>query len=96
MSTLTNIKQTLAQLKPELQTKYGVSSIGLFGSVVRNDFTSSSDIDFLVDFNCPIGIEFVDLVDYLEQKLNKPIDLVSRNGIKPKYFAAIEPEIQYV
>ena len=65
----------LLQLKPALQKKYGVSSIGLFGSVVRNNFTPSSDIDIVVDFDCPIGIEFVDLADYLENKLNKSVDL---------------------
>ncbi len=80
MTTLDSVKQTLTQLKPELQTKYGVSSIGLFGSVVRDDFTPSSDIDILVDFDRPIGIEFVDLADYLEEKLNKPVDLVSRRN----------------
>ena len=96
MTTLDRIKETLIQLKPELADKYGVSSIGLFGSVVRDDFTHFSDIDIIVDFDKPIGIEFVHLADYLEEKLNKRVDLVSRNGIKPRYFAVIEPQIQYV
>jgi predicted nucleotidyltransferase len=70
MTTLERVKETLAQLKPELADKYGVSSIGLFGSVVRDDFTATSDIDIVVDFSRPIGIEFVHLADYLEEKLN--------------------------
>ena len=49
MADLKTIKQMLVQLKPELVDKYHVSSIGLFGSVVRDDFTSSSDIDIIVD-----------------------------------------------
>ena len=96
MTTLERIKETLAQLKPELADKYGVNSIGLFGSVVRDDFTPSSDIDIIVDFNRPIGIEFVDMADYIEQVLMQPVDVVSRNGIKPKYLKVIEPEIIYV
>jgi len=96
MTTLERIRETLVQLKPELADRYGVGSIGLSGSVVRNDFTPTSNIDIVVDFNCPIGIEFVHLDDYLEEKLNKRVDLVSRNAIKPKYFAVIEPQIQYV
>ena len=96
MTTLEGIKNRLTQLKPELAEKYGVSSIGLFGSVVRDDFTPSSDIDIVVDFIKPIGIEFVDMADYIEQVLNRPVDVVSRNGIKPKYWNVIEPEVVYV
>ena len=96
MTTLEGIKNRLTQLKPELAEKYGVSSIGLFGSVVRDDFTPSSDIDIVVDFSKPIGIEFVDMADYIEEVLNRRVDVVSRNGIKPKYWNVIEPEIIYV
>ena len=96
MGQLAEITQLLRQLKPELARKFHVQSIGLFGSVVRNDFSSSSDIDIIVDFNRPIGIEFIDLAQYIEQLLHKKVDLVSRNGVKEKYFKAIEQEIVYV
>ena len=93
---LAAIKNILQELKPELVKKYHVSMIGLFGSVVRDDYNSSSDIDIIVDFSQPVGIEFIDLADYIEKKLEKPIDLVSKKGIKQKYYNAIEPEIVYV
>ena len=96
MTELTSIKQILTQLKPELKQKYFVNTIGLFGSIVRDDFTSKSDIDIIVDFSRPIGIEFIDLADYIESKLRKKVDLVSRNGVKAKYFNQIESEIIYV
>jgi uncharacterized protein len=96
MTELTSIKQILTQLKPELKQKYFVNSIGLFGSIVRNDFTDKSDVDIIVDFSKPIGIEFIDLADYIESKLSKKVDLVSRNGVKAKYFHQIESEIIYV
>jgi hypothetical protein len=96
MSQLSNIKKLLLQLKPELHEKYHVKSIGLFGSIVRDDFSPSSDIDIIVDFSQPIGIEFIDLADFIEQKLNKTVDLVSKNGIKQKYLRSIESEIIYV
>lgn len=97
MKELTTIKQILTGLKGELANKYHVSSLGLFGSIVRDDFNSeSSDIDIIVEFSSPIGIEFVDLADYLESKLSKPVDLVSKAGVKDKYFKIIEPEIIYV
>lgn len=93
---MASIKQILSQLKPELKQKYFVNSIGLFGSVVRNDFTDKSDVDIIVDFSKPIGVEFIDLANYIESKLRKKIDLVSRKGVKPKYFRLIESEIIYV
>lgn len=96
MTELNSIKQILYQLKPELKQKYFVSSIGLFGSIVRNEFTDKSDIDIIVDFTKPIGIEFIDLADYIESKLSKKVDLVSKNGVKAKYFHQIESEIIYV
>ena len=96
MTELASIKQILTQLKPELAEKYFVNSIGLFGSIVRDDFTQKSDVDIIVDFSKPVGVEFIDLADYIESKLNKKIDLVSRNGVKPKYFHQIESEIIYV
>lgn len=76
--------------------KYHVRTLGLFGSVVRNDFSAASDIDILVDFIQPIGIEFIDLAELLENRLKRKIDLVSKNGIKEKYFKAIEKELVYV
>ena len=93
MTELSSIMQILSQLKPELKQKYFVNSIGLFGSVVMDDFNEKSDIDIIVDFSKPIGIEFIDLADYIESKLRKRVDLVSRNGVKPKHFHQIESEI---
>lgn len=96
MTELNEIKQILTQLKPELRQKYFVNSIGLFGSIVRDDFTDQSDIDIIVDFSRPVGIEFIDLANYIESKLSKKVDLVSRKGVKPKYYHQIESEIIYV
>jgi predicted nucleotidyltransferase len=97
MSTeLETVKSLLTKLKPELVKRYPIASIGLFGSIVRDDFTSNSDVDIIVDFNDKIGIEFVTLADELEQKLNHKVDLVSRGGIKQRYFDVIESQIIYV
>jgi predicted nucleotidyltransferase len=87
----------LKQAKPSLEKKYGVKDIALFGSYSRNTAISgSSDVDVMVAFAQPIGLAFVDLADELEQLLQTKVDLVSRNGIKPKYFTAIEPDLIYV
>ena len=92
-----NILATLKQAKPALQKKYGVKDIALFGSYSRNTAVAGkSDVDVMVAFSQPIGLAFVDLADELEQLLQTRVDLVSRNGIKPKYFTVIEPDLIYV
>jgi predicted nucleotidyltransferase len=97
MAYLEEVKTGLKTLKPELSTKFHVNTIGLFGSIVRNDFSpSTSDIDIIVDFSQPIGVEFIDLANYLENKFHRKIDLVSRGGIKPRYYSEIEKDIVYV
>ncbi|MFD1258125.1 nucleotidyltransferase family protein [Mucilaginibacter terrae] len=63
---------------------------------MRDDFTDNSDIDIVVSFDKPIGIEFVTLADELEDLLNRKVDFVSRNGIKPGYWDYIEPQMLYV
>ena len=96
MMYLDSILDELKNLKPELSTKYFVDSIGLFGSITRNDFTDKSDIDIIVDFKKPIGIEFVDLAEFLEKKFNRKVDLVSKNGMKQNFYSEIKNEIHYV
>jgi predicted nucleotidyltransferase len=95
MTELNTIKQILTQLKRELITKFHVSSIGLFGSLVRADFSPSSNIDSMVEFSLPIGIEFVDLAGFIKSKLKKNVDLVSKTGVKQKYYRSFESEIIY-
>ena len=93
---LLTIKETHQRLKPELMKRFHVSAIGVFGSVARGEQTANSDIDIIVDFSRPVGVEFIDLADFLESKLRKQVDLVSRNGVKQQYLKLIESEIVYV
>lgn len=84
-------------IKTVLATKYHVSSVGVFGSIVRPDFNpKTSDIDILVDFSRPIGVEFIDLAEFLELELNFRVDLVSKDGVKEKYLSQIQSEVIYV
>ena len=92
-----DILHVLQEAKSELKDRFFVRSIGVFGSAVRDDFSpSSSDIDILVDFSKPVGIEFIDLANFLEMKFQRKIDLVSKNGVKPVYLKQIENEVIYV
>jgi predicted nucleotidyltransferase len=96
MKTQNEIRQTIMRLKPELSKRFFVSKIGLFGSVTRGDFSAQNDIDLVVDFDKPVGIEFVDLADFLEEQLQRRVDLLSLKGIKPTFFEPIKTKIEYV
>ena len=96
MSEKENISKIFKSYKDYLCNKYSLKYIGLFGSVCRDDFNDTSDIDVLVEFDKTIGVEFIDLADELESLLKRKVELVSKNGIKPKYFAEIEKDLVYV
>jgi predicted nucleotidyltransferase len=96
MNKLNEIRKTLSQHKNTLLRKYPIKDIAIFGSYSRNEQVKQSDIDILVEFNGPIGIEFVDLAEELEEILHSKIDLVSRNGIKSSYYNQIEKDLVYV
>ncbi|MBI2427930.1 MAG: nucleotidyltransferase family protein [Ignavibacteriales bacterium] len=96
MTTTSEIKKKLQQHKTELRNNYSVKSLGIFGSFARNEQSDTSDIDILVDFEKPIGLQFVDLAEYLESILHAKVDLVSKNAVKPKLMKYIGQDIQYV
>ena len=91
-----DIKNILLSHKQRLSSKYGLSNLAIFGSYARNQQTEESDLDILVEFNRPIGLEFIDLADELEQILKLKVDLVSKKGLKDRHLKSIEKELEYV
>ncbi len=91
-----HIAKTLKDNKEDLLSRYHLTAIGIFGSFTREDFREDSDIDILIDYDQPIGIEFIDLAEELEKILDRKVDLVSKNGVKPKYFEEIQKDLIYV
>ena len=84
MTALDKLKKELNSLKPHLAEKFKVKALGIFGSFVRNQQKSQSDIDILVEFSEPVGFfEFLELEEYLEKTLKRKVDLVTRNALKP-------------
>lgn len=96
MTTLSQIQKLLASRRSELADRFFVKDIAVFGSYARNEQHKDSDVDILVEFSAPVGIEFIDLGNYLERLLKLRVDLVSRNGVKPKYFQQIKNDLKYV
>ncbi len=89
-----SVLQTLAGLMDQLREDYGVKRMGLFGSVARRGADSESDIDLLVEFERPIGFfRFLELEDFLTDRLGHKVDLVSRRALKPRIGARILEEV---
>ncbi len=85
---------TLKRLKPELQARYHVNNIGLFGSVLRGEQKKTSDTDILVEFSKPIGFfKFLELEEYLGTILGTKVDLVSKKALKPRIGQQILNEV---
>lgn len=96
MTSLIQIKNALVSNKERLFKQYHLANMAVFGSFARNEQRDDSDVDILVEFSSPVGVEFLDLADDLEKMLHRKVDLVSRNGIKPKYMAVIQSQLDYV
>jgi predicted nucleotidyltransferase len=97
MYSKARILEILKDRKPDLQKRYPISELGLFGSYARGDFNEQSDIDILVDFNARIdGFDYIRLAHELEDAFKYKIDMVSRKGIKPKYLPFVEKSLIHV
>jgi len=72
---------------------YPIRSLALFGSVSRQEDRPDSDLDLLVEFSEPVGMQFIRLAEELQRLLGRKVDLVSRGGIKPGYYEAIREDL---
>jgi predicted nucleotidyltransferase len=89
-----NVIQILQNHRQELTEEFGVRSLALFGSFSRDEAISASDIDLLVEFNRPVGyFGLVALQDHLAQLLGRPVDLGTRDSLKPRIRRRVEQEI---
>lgn len=91
------LKNQIETLKPLLRERFKVETIGVFGSYVKGEQKRKSDLDILVDFSeTPSLFEFVELEDFLSQKLGTKVDLVMRDALKPRIRDSILKETVYV
>lgn len=89
------IIKLLREQRTELQTRFSVKRIGLFGSFGSGDATEASDIDLLVDFTDPTFDNYMDLKFYLEGIFNRPVDLVLFETLKPRLRPIVEQVVSY-
>lgn len=73
---------------------YHVKSLYLFGSVARDDDNVNSDIDILVDFDVPTTFDlYMNLKFFLEELLNKKVDLVTEAALRPELRKYVEQDL---
>ena len=96
-SSRQDILVSLKNLKREVAQEYSVKTIGVFGSVARDEQTVQSDIDLLVEFSKPVGfVTFMRLENFLSERLGKHVDLVTSDSLKPLIRQDVLSEVIYV
>lgn len=94
---LDEILKILADQQDEIKRRYRAEVKGLFGSFARGEQKVESDVDILVDF-----AEHADLFDYmglglfLEEKLNRKVDIVPQKALRKEIKAEVLRETVYI
>lgn len=78
--------------------RYGVTTIGLFGSYVKNKQREQSDIDILVDFQKDRKTfrNYINLAHYLEDIFGREVELITIDSLSPYIGPHIKRETEYV
>lgn len=90
------IVEKLQAHQEEIKSR-GVRSLAVFGSAARDEITARSDVDILIEFEGRATFDaYMEAKFFLEDLLNHPVDLVTREAIKPRIQSQIEKEAIYV
>jgi len=89
-----NLIKKIKEHQKELEKKFGIIEIKIFGSYVKNQQTPKSDLDIIVEFKeTPGFIKFMKIEEYLSSLLGVKVDLLTREGISPYIRKYIEKEM---
>lgn len=80
---------------PEIRERFGIETLGLFGSVSRGEDTSDSDVDILYRFGTDVVRlrQFMGLKYYLEDLFERNVDLVGIDWIEPSIESYVKEEM---
>jgi predicted nucleotidyltransferase len=96
MKTLAEIRRILEAQKPQLMERYGVQLLGVYGSYVRGEQRSDSDIDILVELERPARISLIDLIE-LEESLGEllgvRVDMAIKSNLRKRIGQRIQAEL---
>ena len=85
----------LKQHRKDIEVRFSVKRIGLFGSFLHGSASDKSDVDILVELTHPTFDQYMDLKFFLEDKLGRPVDLVLADSLKPRLKPIITREVSY-
>jgi uncharacterized protein len=92
---LDELRRILRQHLPLLRERYGVATLGVFGSYARGEASPQSDLDLLVRFHHTPGlIRFVELENSLSDLLGVRVDLVMAEALKPNIGRRVLAEVE--
>lgn len=96
MKTLGEIRRILEAQKPQLMDQYGVQLLGVYGSYVRGEQRSDSDIDLLVELERPARISLIDLIEIeesLSELLGVKVDIAIKRNLRKRIGQRIQAEV---
>jgi hypothetical protein len=71
--------EIIAILRDYMQShkeQYGIKSLGIFGSISRDDFDDDSDVDVFVELDKPDMFLLAGIKQDIEESLHRPVDIV--------------------
>jgi len=89
------VLRVIREKQPELTGRFTVRRIGVFGSFARGGADPESDVDILVELAEPTFDHYMDLKFYLEKVLDRSVDLVMADTVKPRLRPIIGKEVVY-
>ena len=72
--------------------KYGINTFSLFGSYARGDATEDSDLDFIMDKGDLRGLQYVSLVQDLEDEFDCHVDVISKGSSNKKFLELVSKD----
>jgi predicted nucleotidyltransferase len=84
MRTLEAIQAELRGMLPELQARWPIARLGVFGFYARGEQHEGSDLDLLVDLDHPVGfLAFLEMEEEIGRRLGLRVEMVTRPALKP-------------
>lgn len=81
MLTKREVIDILKKEQAVLKSRFGVKKAAIFGSFATDTACEKSDVDIFLEFDKPVGLRFIQLCDYLDNKLGKKADILTPGGL---------------
>ena len=97
MKSLAEIQKILQANLVTFREDYRVTSLGIFGSYARGEQSEESDVDILIDYEkAPSLSKLVELRIVLSELTGLKVDLVTKNGLKPRIQEQMFADVIYL